>query len=112
MIAIPHQLDLDEASQTFDQDWGAVDEVLYRLCREHPDHKDRRWSTAKVALIGRAYSAGLERRVTPPKGQQALVSGRHADDRCGSWAFHAATCRRDHRRQVTTLLRVEVPPLP
>ena len=26
-----------------------------------------------MALIGRAYSAGLERRVTPPKGQQAII---------------------------------------
>jgi hypothetical protein len=50
-----------------------VDEVLYQVCREHPDHTDRRWTTAKVALIGRAYSAGLERRVSPPTGQQAIV---------------------------------------
>ena len=67
------ETDLDESARAFDQDWGAVDEVLYRLCREHPDHVDRRWTTAKVALIGRAYSAGLERRVSPPKGQQAIV---------------------------------------
>lgn len=69
----PGQAQLDEASDAFERDWGAVDEVLYRLCREHPDHGDRRWTTAKVALIGRAYSAGLERRVSPPKGQQAIV---------------------------------------
>ncbi len=73
MVTIPTQSALDESAQRFDQDWGAVDEVLYRLCREHPDHGDRRWVTAKVALIGRAYSAGLERRVTPPPGGQAIT---------------------------------------
>jgi hypothetical protein len=73
VIVLPRQEELIASTQAFDRDWGAVDEVLYRLCREHPGHEDRRWATAKVALIGRAYSAGLERRVTPPKGQQAIV---------------------------------------
>ena len=72
MICVPSQADIDQSSRAFDRDWGAVDEVLYRLCREHPLHADPRWATAKVALIGRAYSAGLERRVTPPKGQQSI----------------------------------------
>ena len=73
MVVIPSQSALDESARTFDRDWGAVDETLYRLCREHPRHDDARWATAKVALIGRAYSAGLERRVSPPKGQQAIT---------------------------------------
>jgi hypothetical protein len=73
VIVVPTQDKLDERAGGFERDWGAVDEVLYRLCREHPDHTDRRWTTAKVALIGRAYSAGLERRVSPPEGQQAIV---------------------------------------
>jgi hypothetical protein len=47
---------------------GGVDDVLYELCREQPGRSDRRAATAKLALIGRAYSARLERRVTPPKG--------------------------------------------
>jgi hypothetical protein len=29
--------------------------------------------TAKLALVGRVYAAGLERRVTPPPGEQAIV---------------------------------------
>jgi hypothetical protein len=73
MIVIPSQSEIDAWTAAFDQDWGAVDEVLYQVCREHPGHTDRRWTTAKLALIGRAYSAGLERRVSPPKGQQAIV---------------------------------------
>ena len=72
-IVLPSQEELDLGSAAFDQDWGAVDDVLYRLCAEHPDHSSRRGLTAKLALIGRAYSTGLERRVTPPKGQQAIT---------------------------------------
>lgn len=73
LIVLPTAGQLAAATAAFDQDWGAVDDVLYQLCREHPDHADRRIVTAKLALIGRAYSAGLERRVSPPKGQQAIT---------------------------------------
>jgi hypothetical protein len=73
VITVPAAEELTRASADFDRDWGLVDDVLRELCRRHPEHKDRRTTTAKVALIGRAYSAGLERRVTPPKGQQAIV---------------------------------------
>lgn len=73
MIVLPSVSQLADATTAFDQDWGGVDDVLYELCREHPGHADRRTATAKLALIGRAYSAGLERRVTPPKGQQAIT---------------------------------------
>lgn len=73
MIVVPTVEQLVEATRAFDQDWGGVDDVLYELCRKHPGHSDRRAATAKLALIGRAYSAGLERRVTPPKGQHAIT---------------------------------------
>jgi predicted RNase H-like nuclease len=72
-IRVPTEAELEAATTAFELDWGGVDETLYRLCAEHPDHSDRRWATAKVALIGRAYSAGLERRVTPAPGQQAIA---------------------------------------
>jgi hypothetical protein len=47
--------------------------VLYGICERHPDHSDRRAVTAKVALVDRAYSAGLERQVKPDEGEQAIV---------------------------------------
>ncbi len=72
-IVAPTQAELDRASEDFDRDWGAVDEVLYDICRRYPDHSDRRGLTAKIALVGRAYSAGLERRVTPPEAKQAIT---------------------------------------
>jgi len=73
MIVVPSAAQLEAASTAFDRDWGAVDDTLYAICRQYPDHSDRRGMTAKLALIGRAYSAGLERRVSPPKGQQAIT---------------------------------------
>jgi hypothetical protein len=54
-------------------DWGAVDDILYDLCRRDPDHGDRRTLTAKLVLINRAYQAGVERRVSPPPGMQAIT---------------------------------------
>jgi hypothetical protein len=69
----PSQDDLTAALAQFNADWGLIDEVLYGLCREHPGHDDRRAVTAKLAMVGRVYAAGLERRVTPPPGQQAIV---------------------------------------
>jgi hypothetical protein len=70
----PSQHDLTTALAQFDSDWGLIDQVLYGLCREYPGHDDRRTVTAKLAMIGRVYAAGLERRVTPPPGQQAIVA--------------------------------------
>ena len=72
-MELPTQQALDDAAAAFDSDWGAVDDVLYGLCERHPDHSDRRAVTAKVALIDRAYSAGLERQVKPDPGEQAIA---------------------------------------
>jgi hypothetical protein len=43
-------------------DWDLGNRVLYDLCRRHPSHKNRDAVIAKVWLIGRSYSAALERR--------------------------------------------------
>ena len=73
LIAAPTQRELDDCAAEFQGDWGLVDEVLYDLCRRYPGHTNRGVVTAKLALVGRVYAAGLERRVTPPPGQQAIT---------------------------------------
>jgi hypothetical protein len=73
LIELPTQQDLDAAAAAFDRDWGAVDEILYGICNRWPAHRERRCVTAKVVLIGRAYSAGLERHVEPDDGGQAIT---------------------------------------
>jgi hypothetical protein len=42
--------------------WDLGNEVLYRLCREHPKHDRDDEIIAKVWLIGRSYAAAIERR--------------------------------------------------
>ena len=36
--------------------------ILYKLCKDYPDHKDPDVIVSKVWLIGRAYAAAIERR--------------------------------------------------
>lgn len=57
----------------FDADGGAVDDVLFRLCADAPGHSGQRTIMAMIVLVGHAYSAGLERCVTPPTGEQAIT---------------------------------------
>ena len=71
-VQVPSVAEVAAAIKAFDADWGAVDELLYRACRDHPDHSDRRSIMAKLALIGRTYSAGVERLFTPGDGRQAI----------------------------------------
>lgn len=47
--------------QNEDDSWSLGNSVLYDLCRAHPLHETTREVVAKVWLIGRAYSAAVER---------------------------------------------------
>lgn len=42
--------------------WDLANKVLYDLCSSHPHHKTRQEVIVKVWLIGRSYSAAIERR--------------------------------------------------
>jgi len=48
-------------SQHDDDPWRVGNQVLYDLCRQYPRHVDDAQIVAKVWLIGRAYSASIER---------------------------------------------------
>ncbi len=50
--------------------YSRVDDVLYDMCREWPDHKNIGTVQAKVRIIGRVYAAGLER-----KGERDKLKG-------------------------------------
>lgn len=41
--------------------WELSNSVLYDLCRKHPDHTELKVVIAKTLIIGRVYSATLER---------------------------------------------------
>ena len=42
--------------------WFLFDKVLYDLCQQYPRHDNAHEVVAKIAMIGRAYSAAVERR--------------------------------------------------
>lgn len=42
-------------------DWDFANALLYKLCRDHPDHQEAPVIVAKMWLIGRAYAAAIER---------------------------------------------------
>jgi hypothetical protein len=44
--------------------WDLGNQVLYDLCRDHPNHDAEDAIIAKIWLIGRSYSASIERRRT------------------------------------------------
>lgn len=44
---------------------GYGNEVLYRMCSERPRHKDIDTIKSKLWIIGRAYSAAIERKAGP-----------------------------------------------
>jgi hypothetical protein len=44
--------------------WNLGNDILYQLCKDHPEHKSPEVITAKIWLIGRAYAAAIERRKT------------------------------------------------
>jgi hypothetical protein len=73
VIKVPTQAQLDAAAGVFAADWALVDDVLYGLCRQYPTHTVRGQVVAKVAVIGRAYAASVERCISPPPGTQALM---------------------------------------
>ena len=45
--------------------WDFCNARLYELCRRYPEHSRPEQTIAKVMLIGRAYSAAIERKAAP-----------------------------------------------
>jgi hypothetical protein len=56
-----------EAARDDSQDiWTLSNEVLYKLCQDYPGNSDIREVVTKVLIIGKTYSAAIERRRTWP----------------------------------------------
>ena len=48
-------------SESYTSVWIYGDEVLYNMCREHPGHDNPEIAVSKIWLIGRSYSAAIDR---------------------------------------------------
>ena len=51
-------------------DWEVLDQALYRLCKDYPDHQSRNAINAKLWIIGRTYATGVERMISNEDGSQ------------------------------------------
>lgn len=67
------QADIALVRSEADDAWSAGDAILYRLCSDHPGHREKLQVVAKLWLIGRAYSAAIERRPSADHGQPIAV---------------------------------------
>src|SRR5665213_1000982 len=79
-----------EASLDVQSVWDLGNNVLYKLCAEHPGHGDADVIIAKTWLIGRAYAAALERRRNADVWGDAFyvkVAREFLDARLDDW-FH------------------------
>ncbi len=61
------------------QQSARLNEVLYGMCREMPNHGDKRELWAKTWVIGRAYAAGLERHAAD--GLPSIIDALHRSRR-------------------------------
>lgn len=72
----------DQAAEAYRTKWQGIDRALARLCRECPDHHDRLRTNAKIWIIGRAFSTGIERLIPSDRTQgsamEALCDYLHA----------------------------------
>lgn len=59
-MSLPTREQVEKANQK--SLWDLGNKVLYDLCQKHPKHDEDSEILAKVWLIGRAYSAAVERR--------------------------------------------------
>ena len=50
-----------------DDKWTLMNKILYQMCSNYPMHTDISVVIAKICIIGRSYSASIERRKTKSK---------------------------------------------
>lgn len=83
--------------------WDVGNECLYALCRTYPEHVDQAEVTAKIWLIGRAYSAAAERGVAG-EGQAekyiANLSRRFISKKADSYLKHLPNSIADLRKHL------------
>jgi len=54
--------DLSEFNNLKNKKWMLGNNILYKMCLDHPNHTDIEEIRAKIWLIGRSYAASIERR--------------------------------------------------
>lgn len=91
--------------------WGWGNEVLYRMCREEPGHTRLDVIAGKVWLIGRAYSAEIERKAgshikTGQNFYLTRVAPMIKDSDIDNWLASVSAIERVTHDNVVDVLRV------
>jgi len=60
-VELPDQNSVEE-SHSYRDDTSLLNRILYSMCESNPYHKNKEDIISKIQLIGRAYSASLDRR--------------------------------------------------
>jgi len=55
------------ANKEYEHRWQFANSILYKMCEDYPEHNDADVIVAKMWLIGRSYSAAIERRKNADK---------------------------------------------
>lgn len=63
-----------DAAADYVATWQRLDDALYRLCDDFPDHCDRSSIAAKLWIIGRTFAIGIERNVASRGGQGSSMT--------------------------------------
>lgn len=66
--------DYYNSKHEYAQNWKTVDHTLYRLCSDHRSHNRLSSVTAKVAIIGRTYTTGIERKISTAGTQGSSIT--------------------------------------
>lgn len=66
--------EFEDAIGDYENNWRAVDDVLYEVCRRYPRHDENAGVGAKVLLIGRTYATGIERKIKSTGAQGSSMT--------------------------------------
>ena len=58
-----------KASADYKDNWALLNEILYKMCKNHYFHKDLSTINAKVWIIGRTLATGIERMISSSGAQ-------------------------------------------
>lgn len=88
--------------------WDLGNDVLYKLCRDHPMHEETSAIIAKVWLIGRSYAVAIERRRVKRETNDSfyaeIVAPRMRNSGIDSWISEAKRLRGHSDEAVTVML--------
>jgi len=90
--------------------WDLTNKLLYDLCRRHPEHTKADVISAKVMLIGRSYSAAIERG-SPTHGESAnfyikTVAPMIQHSEIDQWIVEAKAVRANSSSALPTIVKI------